>query len=317
MNYRKIFSTTVLSGALLSVFLIFMEVGPICAATPEGNGEVQLGIGFNPGGGSLEYANGISSGGLIETLSGDLPLFSGFAAGAALSNADQNTNTLSGAFNYQGQDFFTDAQNTYPVTGSVYQANIQVWFYLADFLGKPFEPGENANPDGWIYWPTLNFLYSMQEANFSYPNSSGDNYGDSLVAPSPIHYWSQHNIFELSEPLAQWATVTVGVGSLSPINNSFLEAQLSFYVNWLPGADKDASRAFLPHIGRFGQFAINISSAQGVVGPQLSVAAAVSNYVGVHLAIADADSAIPFGYGLLYSVGASWAFGSPNSRVDE
>lgn len=313
------------------------------AAVPEGRGSLGLGLGIGFGQtleqlGTITYKSGTALQGLLE---GDFPLWSGLSVGLRASGANAPYTLDLGT-------------GTVDENVATYALNIELNAYPAAFAGKPFHPGDNANPDGWLLWPSLSLQYSTTK--------NGD-YNGFPAAFNTVHsvaVYSDYQDFgyQLTLPLTTWLTVNGGYRRNSQYDFNYSDygghnsvamfggiyedewATVVGYINLVPGAGADTQRAFVPHLGRLGQLRASFTWTRGIMallGPvsgtqtySLDLGAPLGTNLGLGLSVAQVESDARLG-GLWsyvfsspsesrnawqYGLTLTWAFGDPAKRTD-
>ena len=319
------------------------------AKVPEGQGSLGLGVEIQrdqlvqSGTGLFVSKASINNDwGLQEVLQGDFPIWSGLSGGLRVSNGQMTVNTdVVSIFGEQkvGSD------------NRLYGFDAMLNLYPAAFMEKPFQPGENANPDGWVYWPSVSLQYSLLETNqLGHTVVTGLGAG---VSDRNTYSVSQTPIYGLVLPLQTWLTLSgtyqrnlqqdVSFNSSGNTSRSFglseaESADLTCYLNLVAGAGKDRGRAFVPHLGRVGQMMVDLgwsrnlnTGSQPVTGGQdygLTVGAPLGDSLGLTFNATQVEVDTPpqnFANNLTvdnrntwtYGLMASWAFGSAENREDQ
>jgi hypothetical protein len=296
------------------------------AQGPEGSGNLALSLVGQPGGKiSGGTYNGFAAGAVA-----DAPLFPGLALRGDLSctwlGTDTSTNTPGYSTHYKQAD--TD-----------YVADLALNLYPAAWAGAAFQPGVNANPDGWLWWPglSLGFNWSHSTSFTTYHSVSGAFVYDNV---DTIHDTVQALDYEVALPVATWLSVggdftrnlreDTGSSSSSVVNASYglsegEGAWVDGYIDLVSGAGADLSRPFLPHFGRLGQLMVSarwsrlimLSPWQVQVTNDygLTVGAPLSDSLSAALSYSQLNDdtgavAIPS-----YQLMLTWAFGDPKHRT--
>jgi|GEM_PF-2473275 len=289
---------------------------------PAGSGNVELGMGWTP-----TYDQGDkASDQKTFMLQGDFPLWSGLQ-GQLGANLGYNYDQINASSGGETQSQTDNAQS--------YGWNAQIHLYPAAFAGLDFVPGENADPDGWLYWPSLTLGYSATDLNaFSAFALTGS---FNTQGQAGVYAFAQTLNYGLTLPLATWLTVSGSYErnlrmdqsqSYSPTTSTWsgvfegegVEADV--YLNLVPGAGADKDRPYLPHFGRLGQLVVSLAwsrmayPGKGVSDENsysLGVGAPVSSSLGVVLGAAqdNQDSNAT----RTYDLALTWAFGDPAGRV--
>ena len=228
--------------------------------------------------------------------------------------------------------------------------------YPAAFLGKAFKPGDGANPDGWLLWPSLNLRYSYAKSNdfnrgwFFAPFDMDIN----------IFTTDQDFSYEVVLPVASGFSARVGylrnseedLNQQSPAGNGSWQSGgaheeewlgLSFFLDLVPGAGADAARPFVPHLGRLGTLRADLGYQRGVQLPGvlyprwdvtqtfgLALSTPLTSSLGLGLSVARDQSDLVGGYSgrfifsgpsqdgqtWRYGLNVTWAFGDPAKRAD-
>ncbi|HXC63005.1 MAG TPA: hypothetical protein VNZ67_01545, partial [bacterium] len=227
------------------------------AGTPEGQGSAGLGLGFGPGH-NLANAPGFSYDAQTawqEQLAADAPLWSGLAGGLK-GDMTQSPNALTAGPMFIHGDILA------------YDASAELRAYPAAFMGKAFNPGSDANPDGWLLWPSFTLTYDVSKTNEVYSVGSGAHSQGQNIYESDQSFG-----YGLVLPLAAWGTLrgsyfhnsseeeSASFALYSVQNGGMHEGEslgLTAYVDLAKGAGSDRGRAFLPHLGRQGQLRLDL-----------------------------------------------------------
>jgi hypothetical protein len=230
------------------------------AATPEGKGSLNLGVqvgqASTPESGFGGYYVADPSYGL--SLAGDMPVWSGIALGADLRASNAPYTLVSGGPH--------DSENI-----AAYGLDADLRFHLAAFSGRAYKPGDGANADGWLWWPSLSLHYGWAKKN--------DFNVGWIIAPvvteNDVYATDQELGYQVDLPVQAWLSVRAGylrnteedlnytsvIGPTAKVQiGGAYEAEslgLSGYINVAPGAGADADRPFLPHLGRLGQLKVS------------------------------------------------------------
>ena len=340
------------------VVILGLATTAAAAAVPEGLGGVSLGLGIQPGqqlgygGNTPTTVDYESQTGAQEHLAADVPVWSGLSAalgaGFQQSPSSAYSNTPGGS------------PSSVAITDQIqlYDFSVRVAAYPAAFAGLGFRPGRNANPDGWLGWPSVALGYDAAKSNEIISYLGVNSF--SLPPGASLYVFGQDLDYGLTLPVAPWATVRAGYhrNIEEDVSYSFQNqpaqasdaaegesAELDFYVNLVPGAGRNEAKAFVPHLGRLGQLRIGLgwdrdihlfhdaNTYSYVTGQQrysLGVGAPVTASLGLQFGWSEIQRDAYDGLvgtllssvqlqnrdSTLCSVAASWAFGSPESRVD-
>lgn len=180
--------------------------------------------------------------------------------------------------------------------GHSYTVDSRLLLFPAEWQGREFRLGENANPDGWVFWPSLGVTYAWNKQN----HFTSAEYALSIPVTgsgTSSHSTGQSFGYSLALPLAPCATLWASYSRNSSLVREYafggsvdfsgsLETDsfgLNTYWDLVPGAGADASRAFIPAYGRVGQLKASVSwTRQVTVGStmaqvrSLSLAAPIS-----------------------------------------
>jgi hypothetical protein len=234
---------------------------------------------------------------------------------------------------------FTNVPATQKFTDDMYEFNFAVDLYLAGLRGQNFKPGNNANPDGWILWPSLTLGYQLQDNNTYH----AIDWGGAVNATNASGFYSLGNYLQagLTWPLATWLTVdgfhqtdlsltgtnTLFPGATTTNFRSFRNGVgASCYLDLVHGAGSDMEHGYIPHVGRLGQMAIKIagvclSTTNGINrwGYSLQVQAPVSDSLAVGLDLgrsAELDGVPADQAQTTCGISLMWAFGDLKGRTD-
>ncbi|HTB33284.1 MAG TPA: hypothetical protein VK842_00330, partial [bacterium] len=247
--------------AMLGILFVAAAASAV-AAVPEGRGtlgmDLQLGQGSTLQGGNWgSYQAGTPYG---VSLWGDAPIWSGIAMGLGLDASNHPYSMNINGFAPKS------AENI-----AVYGLDAELRLYSAAFLGKSYKPGDGANPDGWLLWPslTIRYGYSKQD-DFNYGWFSAP-----INREVAIFTTTQDFGYELILPATPWLSVRAGYlrsseedldysewfgpGSFRQLGGAY-EGEglgLSGFINLVKGAGADVDRAFVPHFGRVGQLRVD------------------------------------------------------------
>ncbi|HTB34858.1 MAG TPA: hypothetical protein VK842_08350 [bacterium] len=314
------------------VLLAALVLGPPTlglAGVPEGSGALGLGVGFSPAqvvdSGELLNAppdniNYSSQGAWQQLLQADLPVWSGLSLDLRAGFAEERYTT----------DFNTTVFGNTAVDENqqVFHGAGELRAYPAAFAGKPFHPGANANPDGWLLWPSVGLRYGVD---------STSDFGGYRQSGSPGTYAYEENVYTTDQgfryrlvlPLAGWASVSGGYQrnsgedvttsdlartSLTPGESESEQsggvnegefADLNLYLDLAPGAGGDPGRAFVPGLGRQGQLMVDLGWSRSIVsagrswtGSQsytLTVGAPLASSLGLTFAVSQSEYDVPTG----------------------
>jgi hypothetical protein len=331
---------------LLSMLIVGASTLAV-AATPEGSGSVSLGLGLVPGGqreagmNSVSYNDYGASIGWRESLQADAPIWSGLTAALRADLGQDSAQIQSGATHVN------DGFQTYGL-------GLQLRAYPAAFARRPFNPGADANPDGWLLWPSVSLRYgAIKTGEFSDIENGGHGMVNIYTADQTLGYG-------LILPLATWLSLEGTYDrviqedralSISPATFQYggdWEAEsvdATVYLDLAPGAGADTGRAFVPHLGRLGQLKLNLGWAHRWDRNQIPLSVQFPSYTDTYTLGAALPVTADLGLGLAFSdlyqdqfpgtwgpnvghlstdnrhsqqiaLSASWAFGSAESRVD-
>jgi hypothetical protein len=292
------------------------------AGGPAGAGNLGLGLAYMP----TATLSGQTMEGMDYILQGDFPVWSGLQGQVGLGADSVHQQSVNNPFPGLYFNDTTDSQN--------YSLNLQLNLHPAAFAGLSFNPGNGANPDGWVYWPSVNVGYTLNkgdQAQSSIAHGLGgfSNWGEFFRLDQTLNY-------QLTLPLAEWLSVSAGynrnlASNFTESNNGFTNnvygwnegesLGVSTYINLVPGAGADKARPFLPHFGRLGQLDLAFAWTRSIQAPYtdpandyiVTVGAPVSDCLS--LAISGGNTVINQGSFQVYDAFLSWAFGSPEERT--
>jgi hypothetical protein len=290
------------------------------AGGPAGSGNLQWGAGWTP----TFYSMGNQSGDAKAfDLKGDFPIWSGLQG-----QLDANLGLTHGESANSFADYENDGQN--------YGLNVALNLYPAAFAGIGFVPGEDANPDGWLLWPSAKIAYAANK--FDDANTAAYFTGFPPHASWVYFQTDQVMQYGLTLPLATWLSLegsyvrNLMVDS-SQSNNAWNGersgvyegegASATVYLNLAANAGADKSRPFLPHYGRLGQLALDLAwnrilypgnNPQSSNNYSLTLGAPVSGCLSVALGASQTN--VNMDYDRSYVAFLSWALGDPAGRTD-
>jgi hypothetical protein len=303
-------------GTVIGLMMLAAGLG---AAVPEGKGSLDLGLRLGQGevaeSGSWGYYNVGTAYGL--SLGGDLPIWSGIALGLGLGGSNTPYSMTEFGFAPKG------AENI-----ALYTFGADLRLYPAAFLGKPFIPGGNANPDGWLLWPSVALQYGYAKSEdynygwFTAPINTMTNtftttqdLGYKLVLPlTPLLSMRAAYLRNTQEDLDY--TEVYGPNAKLQSGGAYEEEGLgvSGFIDLAHGAGSDLERAFVPHFGRVGQLRVDLDWARRLQLPWaldplaratqtygLTVGAPLTSSLGLSLSVAQSESDAQLG-------GYSWRF---------
>ena len=297
--------------------------GAAWADGPAGLGSLGLGMEWTPS----YVQNNQTSDQKAYQLTGDFPVWSGVQA---------QLGAMLGYSHSQSQDSFFGESTTDRRDWQVYGWDASLNVYPAAFAGKAFVPGENANPDGWLLWPSMTLGYAMDKMNSEEDHVYYGGLGDGQDTGATFDL-IQSMQYGLTLPLATWLSVEGSYSRNLSLDESYSNisntrqtggidetegAALNVYLNLVPGAGADKSRPYLPHFGRLGQLLVqgawNRTIYPGAY-PQINnnyslwVGAPVSSSLSVAVGAAQDNSGSHNNQD--YSAKLTWAFGDPEGRL--
>ena len=280
-NWRRDVLEGLCSTALIVVLLapvgLFAEPALDIPLNPDGRGWIGIGGSYTPGSvqqGVVQNSGGVQLNTQVSTqdswtlqATGNRPIFPWLTCG------------LSGAFVNQKSDFKevqspspSDATLDEQTAASDWTAQFTTEFFPASLAGRLFRPGHDANPDGWLGWPSLRLGYGMTwgQGTISTPTHTG--------AASGLGFDGGDNLYEgdgqfiLVLPIALWSSLSVGysrnysyyndlrlnfTNSGNPSQNyrhDTAETTGGTHENWAAGlslfwAWSDSEAAYVPRVG--------------------------------------------------------------------
>jgi hypothetical protein len=312
-----------------AVAMVLAMAAPSQASGPEGSGNIAVVAQWLP----LRQNSGFDLNGQVFQLSADTPLFSGLGVRIDLGESD----AFSHGAGY-GPGFSYDNH----LDTRSYNFNAFLNIYPAAWLDRTYRPGTNANPDGWLLWPSLALGFSGIKSN-QFSSGLNINLGVTTTHSDLVILASQDLNYAVTLPIVWWLSVggsyyrnfryDASDANSSMTSTSFDRAEgeaasTTFYFNLVPGADSDLRTAFLPHFGRLGEMSLNLSW-QRDLDMYNPFGSYFTNSYGINLGAPvtqDLSGAITFSqtnYGSggvperSYGLMLSWALGDPKGRVSD
>jgi hypothetical protein len=317
------------------------------AQGPEGSGSVDLSGTYTTPYSPYSFGTPYSGDGL--RVDWGLPLSAGLGLRGDVSWLNQGST-------YTGADYFpappTYSSWAYARYNNSFSSNdcvadLLLDLYVGGLRGKPFIPGQGANPDGWLRRLSVTVGLHFEDYNYSSALSVGDPIDQTYAYNTGLAVYG--GFTGLTLPLAHWLSLggrlggTAAYQTVGPPGGGYTENQgqiheivdlfAHVYVNLVRGAGADTARPFVPHYGRLGQMMLGLDVERmggdapmnsGTDSGRLSLGAPLTASLALGLDFTLTNRVVDGAqytdytqYPAQATLHLAWAFGNPAGRVAE